>query len=77
MTNTALKAVFDRAGSWPEEDQQKLINAARLIESQAASGFELDDADWEIIVKRAAEARNGAIATDEETAAFFGKYRRA
>ena len=77
MTNTALQAVFDRAGSWSEEDQKKLINAARLIESQAASGFEFDDADWEIIVKRAAEARNGAIATDEETAAFFGKYRRA
>lgn len=77
MTNTALKAVFDRAGSWPEADQQKLINAARLIESQAASGFEFDDADWEIIVERAAEARNGSIATDEETAAFFGKYRQA
>lgn len=77
MTTTALKAVLDRAENWPEVEQKKLIAAARLIEDQMAAGFELGDDDWTIIAARAEAARNGDITTDEETAAFFEKYRQA
>lgn len=77
MSTTPLKSVLDRAESWPEEAQQKLVAAARLIENQLASGFDLDGDDWITISARVEAARNGDIATDEESAAFFNKYRRA
>ena len=77
MTSAALKSGLNRAESWPEAEQQKLIAAARLIESQMVAGFELSADDWTVIAARAEAARNGAIATEEETAAFFGKYRHA
>ncbi len=75
MPSTTLKSVLDRAENWPEEAQQKLVAAARLIESQLASGFELDDNDWTVIAARVEAARSGEIASSEETAAFFAKYR--
>ena len=77
MTNTSLKSVLNRAENWPEGEQKKLIAAARLIEDQMAAGFELGDDDWTIIAARAEAARNGDVATDEETAAVFEKYRHA
>ena len=77
MTTTALKDVLYRAENWPEAEQQKLVAAARLIEDQMAAGFELRADDWTVIAARVEAARNGGIATDEETAAFFGKLRRA
>ena len=75
MTDTNLKDVVKRAEAWPAEDQRKLIAAARLIEAQRASGFDLDESDWVIIDRRVEEAKQGAIAPESEAEAFFAKYR--
>jgi hypothetical protein len=77
MTALALKDLMKRAKTWSEEDQEKLVQAARMIEDQHASGFDLTPADWKIIDARIEAAVQGGIATDEETEAFFAKYRRA
>jgi hypothetical protein len=77
MTALALKDLMKRAEAWSEEDREKLMRAARIIEDQHASGFDLSPADWKIIDARIEAAIKGDIATEEETEAFFAKYRVA
>ena len=77
MRDAALIDVLERAELWPAADKEKLIAAARLIEAQRAGGFDLDEREWLIIDRRVEEARQGAIASESETEAFFAKYRMA
>ena len=77
MNSPALKDVLDRAETWPTEDQEELIKAALYIEQRHSGEFVLSHEDWKIIDARLEAARLGAIATDEEVAAVFGKYRTA
>lgn len=75
MTIAALTSVFAKAQTWSEEDQLRLAHAAELIESQHAPGFDVSADDWLLIEQRAVAARGGDIASEEETAAFFARYR--
>ncbi|MBC8037781.1 MAG: hypothetical protein H7X89_11265 [Rhizobiales bacterium] len=77
MTSAALKDVLQRAEMWPPEDQEELMRAALYIERRHSSDFDLNTDDWKTIEARLEAARLGAIATDEEVAAVFGKYRTA
>jgi hypothetical protein len=77
MKDAKLIDVLERAESWPVEDRAKLVAAARLIEAQRESGFDLSAEDWRIIDERVASANRGEIASEEETADFFRKYRSA
>jgi hypothetical protein len=43
MTKEQLNAVLDGARSWPEEDQQELIDAAREIEARRKGVYILTD----------------------------------
>jgi hypothetical protein len=77
MTIAAMKDILKRAETWPEEDQEKLVALARVIESQHVPGMELTPEDWKIIDSRVVSARQGGIVSDEEVEAFFAKHRRA
>jgi hypothetical protein len=74
---SALKDVLARAEQWPANAQDRLVQAALEIEESQDVDFELSAEDWKIIEKRAAGSARGEIATDEEMAAMFAKYRLA
>ena len=77
MMTATLKDILDRAQTWPEEDQQRLVQVALMIEDQQAVDDELTDEDWAIIDASVESAKRGEIATDEEVAALFAKFRPA
>ena len=77
MNSTALKDVLRLAESWSQEDKDELLRAALYIEQRHSHEFELTSEDWTIIEARLEAARLGAIASDEEVEAVFGKYRAA
>ncbi len=72
-----LKELMGRAEKWPATDQQALARVMLDIESRHTQVDDLTEEDWKIIEERAAAARRGEIATDEEVEALFNKYRRA
>src|SRR5665213_752422 len=77
MNSVSLKEVLSRAESWPVEDQNELIQAAAFIEQKHHADFQLDDADWKIIDARIKASKLNGLASDEDVAKVFGKYRAA
>ena len=76
MLNASLKDILVRAQTWPEEDQQRLVQVTLMIEEQhETEKDDLTDEDWAIIDASVESARRGEIASDEEVDAFFAKFR--
>jgi len=75
MSTTDLKTVLERAATWPEEDQQELIEAAREIEGRHSGLYELSSEERAGIERGLAEMRGGKFASDEDVAAIFRKAR--
>jgi len=69
-----LKELMKRAESWPAKEQEALADVMDDIEQRHDRIPELTDDDWKVIDQRVAL---GDIATDEEVAAVFNRYRRA
>jgi hypothetical protein len=77
MKTTVLENILGRVGEWSPEAQEELVRFVLEIEQRNAHADDLTDEDWKIIDERVEAARRGEIATDEEVAALFGKYRLA
>jgi polyhydroxyalkanoate synthesis regulator phasin len=69
-----LKELMKRAENWPAKEQEALADVMDDIEQRHDRIAELTDDDWKVIDQRVA---HGDIATDEEVAAVFNRYRRA
>jgi len=73
--NQAVKHLLEEVASWPEEDQEELVQYAREIEARRTGVYRMSDEEQKG-VKRGLEAmRNGEFATDEQVAAIFRKAR--
>lgn len=69
MTREQIEAVFEGVRSWPDEDQEELIEAAREIEARRKGVYVLSANERKAIE----EALASPVATDEEVAAFRKK----
>ena len=67
MTKEQINAVLATVRSWPQEDQEELAELAREIEARRIGVYKLTDDERRSI----AEARESALATDDEVAAFW------
>jgi hypothetical protein len=63
MTKTA-KQLFERVASWPEEDIEKLEEAARQIEAWRNGEYHATDEELRAIDEAIAELDRGAAASD-------------
>jgi len=73
--NAILKHLLETVESWPEEDQDELIDYARLIEARRKGDvYVLSDDERAAIEEGIAQADRGEFATDEEVAALFKRY---
>jgi predicted transcriptional regulator len=70
-----LQSLMDRAASWPDEAQAELVRFMIDIEAKHFGVFRLDDEDCARIERSLAAADRGELATDEEVAAVFARYR--
>jgi hypothetical protein len=76
MTTDQVKEVLDRVLTWPREAQEELVQSALEIERRRVGDDELTQNDWKTIEERSRAARGGDIASDQEVAAVFDRYRR-
>jgi hypothetical protein len=70
MTKEEINAVLDRVRTWPVEDQAELIEIAREIEAQRTGVYILTDEERAAIDG----SRRGAMASDDEVAAFWKRH---
>jgi predicted transcriptional regulator len=75
--NAALRALIERAASWPEHAQQQLAEVANEIEAELSAGtYHATEAELRGIRRGLRAAAEGRFASDEEVAAVFAKHRR-
>ena len=75
MTKEQIKEVLESVRSWPEEDQEELIEAAREIEARRKGVYHLSEAERQGIEKGLEAMRQGKFASDERIAAILKEAR--
>jgi hypothetical protein len=76
MTKTA-KQLLERVASWPEEDIEKLEEAARQIEALRSGEYDASEEELRAIDEAIAELDRGEVATPEQVKAAFAAFRPA
>lgn len=74
MTKTA-KQLFERVASWPDEDIEKLEEAAREIEAWRSGKYRATEEELRAIDEAIAELDRGEAATDAQVRAAYAKFR--
>jgi predicted transcriptional regulator len=73
--NQDAKEILRRVETWPAQDQDELVEAAREIESRRASIYRLNDEERAAVERGLADMRAGNFASGEAIAAIFRKAR--
>jgi hypothetical protein len=76
MNAKTLELLMERAASWPEEAQAELVRSMIDIEGRHIGIYRLSDDERADIESALAEVARGEVASDEEVAAVFDRYRR-
>jgi hypothetical protein len=76
MTKNEIKAVFDRVRTWPERRQEDAARLLLAMEAHGAAVYQLSDEEQADIEESLAEVARGEVASDEEVAAVFNRFRR-
>jgi predicted transcriptional regulator len=61
--------------TWPEEAHEELLQSLAEIEKKHLGVYRLNEAERAAVRRGLREMREGKIASDEETAAVFARYR--
>jgi predicted transcriptional regulator len=70
----ALTLMLPAIESWPEEDQEALAEAARLIEAMRKGAYALSPEEKAAVAEGLAEADRGDFAPDDEIAAIWRRF---
>ncbi len=74
MTPTTKK-LLEQVESWPQEDQEELVEYARDIEARRAGVYRATAEELEAIDEAIAELDRGEAASEAEVRAAFAKFR--
>jgi hypothetical protein len=70
MTKDQITAILDSIRSWPQADQEELVEVAREIEARRTGIYALNPEERAAI----AEARAGGLVSDDEADAFWKRH---
>jgi hypothetical protein len=70
------KRLVEQLESWPEEDQEELVEYARGIEARRTGEYHATPEELEAIDEALGQVARGELATKEEIEAAFAKFRR-
>ena len=71
------KILLELVQSWPEEDQEELVDVAREIESRRSGVYRLSDEERTAVRAGMDDARRGDFASEEEMDEFYRLHHRA
>ena len=72
---TALKQMLPKIETWPADDQQALVEAARSIEAERSGVYDASPDELAAIDRGLEDARQGRFANDEVVSAIRAKIR--
>jgi len=71
------KQLLEQIASWPEEDQEELVEVAREIESRRTGIYRLSEDERAAVRAGMDAARRGEFAPEAEMEEFYRLHRRA
>ena len=75
--NRMLESLLERASRWPEAAQAELVETMVEIEARYAGPYRPSAEERAAIERGLRELRDGDLATDDDVAALFRRYRPA
>ena len=77
LMSSLAKQLFERVASWPDEDVEKLEEAAREIEAWRSGEYRATEDELRAIDEALAELDRGEVASEAQVKAAFAKFRGA
>ena len=74
MTKEQIDAVLESVRSWPEQDQEELVEVAREIEARRTGVYVMSDEERAAVREGLEKARRGEFVPDDEMDAFWKRY---
>ena len=74
MTKEQISFVLDSVRSWPQEDQEELVELAREIEARRTGIYVMNDEERAAVREGLEQAMRGEFVPDDEMDAFWKKY---
>jgi predicted transcriptional regulator len=75
MTKEQIDAVLEGVRSWPQEDQEELVEIARTIEARRTGMYVMTDQERAAVREGLVQADRGEFVSDEEMEAFWKRNR--
>jgi hypothetical protein len=74
MTREQIDAVLESVRSWPQEDQEELVEIVREIEARRTGVYVMSDDERAAVREGLEQARRGEFVPDDEMDAFWKKH---
>jgi predicted transcriptional regulator len=74
MTKEQINAVLENVRSWPQQDQEELVEVAREIEARRTGVYIMNDEERAAVREGLDQARRGEFVPDHEMDALWKKY---
>ncbi len=74
MTKKQINAVLENVRSWPQQDQEELVEIAREIEARRTGIYVMNDEERAAVREGLDQARRGEFVPDDEMDALWKKY---
>jgi hypothetical protein len=71
MTKEQINAVLESVRTWPQEDQEELLEFARIIEARRMGTYVMTDQERLAVREGLAQAERGEFVSDEDMDAFW------
>jgi len=75
MTKQGLEILLEHVTTWPEEAQEELMQSMVDIEKKHIGIYHLNDEERAAVRRGLREMREGKLASDDEVARAFARYR--
>jgi len=73
--NKVVETLLERVADWPEEAQAELVKSIVDIETKHFGVYKVSSEERAAIERALEQMRQGKLASDEEVAAVFNRYR--
>ena len=74
MTKDQIDAVLESVRSWPQQDQEELVELAREIVARRTGVYNMTDEECAAVGEGLAQARRGELVSDDEMESLWKKY---
>ena len=75
MTKQDLEILLEHVATWPEEAQEELVQSMVDIEKKHIGIYHLNDEERAAVRRGLREMREGKLASEDEVARAFARYR--